>query len=71
MQEIAYGLELSTADFIWVVRFPRSEKVNLQMALPKGFLDRIGDRGIVVEGWAPQKTILKHSSIGGFVSHCG
>nr|POE94844.1 beta-d-glucosyl crocetin beta-1,6-glucosyltransferase [Quercus suber] len=57
--------------FIWVVRFPRGEKVNLQMALPKGFLDRIGDRGMVVEGWAPQKTILKHSSIGGFVSHCG
>uniref|UniRef100_A0A7N2R345 Glycosyltransferase N-terminal domain-containing protein n=1 Tax=Quercus lobata TaxID=97700 RepID=A0A7N2R345_QUELO len=35
MQEIAYGLELSTANFIWVVRFPRDEKVNLQMALPK------------------------------------
>ncbi|XP_023904401.2 beta-D-glucosyl crocetin beta-1,6-glucosyltransferase [Quercus suber] len=71
MQEIAYGLELSMVPFIWVVRFPRGEKVNLQMALPKGFLDRIGDRGMVVEGWAPQKTILKHSSIGGFVSHCG
>ncbi|KAL4601094.1 hypothetical protein ACB092_11G247400 [Castanea dentata] len=71
MQEIAYGLELSMVNFIWVVRFPRGEKVNPQMALPKGFLDSIGDRGMVVEGWAPQKTILKHSSIGGFVSHCG
>ncbi|KAM3686177.1 hypothetical protein ACJW31_11G177700 [Castanea mollissima] len=64
-------LELSMVNFIWVVRFPRGEKVNPQMALPKGFLDSIGDRGMVVEGWAPQKTILKHSSIGGFVSHCG
>ncbi|KAM4072952.1 hypothetical protein ACB094_11G178700 [Castanea mollissima] len=71
MQEIAYGLELSMVNFILVVRFPRGEKVNPQMALPKGFLDSIGDRGMVVEGWAPQKTILKHSSIGGFVSHCG
>uniref|UniRef100_A0A7N2LDA0 Uncharacterized protein n=1 Tax=Quercus lobata TaxID=97700 RepID=A0A7N2LDA0_QUELO len=71
MQEIAYGVELSMVNFIWVVRFPQGEKVNLQMALPKGFLDSIGDRGMVVEGWAPQKTILKHSSIGGFVSHCG
>ncbi|KAK7852350.1 beta-d-glucosyl crocetin beta-1 [Quercus suber] len=35
MQEIAYGLELSMVPFIWVVRFPRGEKVNLQMALPK------------------------------------
>ncbi|KAF8396484.1 hypothetical protein HHK36_018107 [Tetracentron sinense] len=40
-------------------------------ALPQGFLNRIGDRGMVVEGWAPQTKILEHSSIGGFVSHCG
>ncbi|RVW86828.1 Cyanidin-3-O-glucoside 2-O-glucuronosyltransferase [Vitis vinifera] len=26
---------------------------------------------MVVEGWAPQKKILGHTSIGGFVSHCG
>ena len=68
LQEIAYGVELSMVNFIWVVRFPQGEKVNLQIALPKGFLDSIGDRGMVVEGWAPQKTILKHSSIGGFES---
>ena len=41
------------------------------MVLLKGFLERVGDRGMVMEGWAPQMKILKYSSIGGFVSHYG
>ncbi|XP_055823846.1 beta-D-glucosyl crocetin beta-1,6-glucosyltransferase-like [Solanum dulcamara] len=67
MEEIAYGLELSNVDFIWVVRFQKGE----QVALPQGFVERIGDRGRIVEGWAPQQRILNHPSIGGFVTHCG
>ncbi|CAN0922776.1 UDP-glucosyltransferase 29 [Linum grandiflorum] len=47
------------------MRFPLAE------ALPPGFLDRVGEKGLVVEGWAPQSAILAHDSIGGFVSHCG
>ncbi|KAG6628670.1 UDP-glucosyltransferase 29-like [Carya illinoinensis] len=71
MEEIAYGLELSNVNFIWVVRFPEGEKVKLEEALPEGFLQRVGEKGMVVEGWAPQAKILMHPSIGGFVSHCG
>ncbi|KAJ4840814.1 hypothetical protein Tsubulata_036275 [Turnera subulata] len=76
MEEIAYGLELSMLNFIWVVRFPVGEQTSttsttLEASLPEGFLERVGDRGMVVEGWAPQARILEHSSIGGFVSHCG
>ncbi|CAL1374060.1 unnamed protein product [Linum trigynum] len=71
IREIAYGLELSGVDFIWVVRFPLGEKVDLADALPEGFFDRVGGRGMVVEGWAPQPAILAHRSVGGFVSHCG
>ncbi|XP_059298766.1 beta-D-glucosyl crocetin beta-1,6-glucosyltransferase-like [Lycium ferocissimum] len=70
-EEIAFGLELSQVNFIWVVRFPKGENQNLKEALPQGFLERVGDRGMVVEGWAPQAKILTHRSIGGFVSHCG
>ncbi|GFS43024.1 P-loop containing nucleoside triphosphate hydrolases superfamily protein [Actinidia rufa] len=40
MEEVAHGLELSKLNFIWVVRFPFVEKIELQEALPKGFLDR-------------------------------
>ncbi|KAK9149888.1 hypothetical protein Scep_008645 [Stephania cephalantha] len=72
IEEMAYGLELSEVNFIWVIRFPdQGEQISLSEVLPKEFMGRIGERGMVVEGWAPQVDILKHSSIGGFVSHCG
>lgn len=70
-EEIAHGLELSQVNFIWVIRFPLGEKIELEKELPKGFLQRTKDKGIIVEGWAPQRKILRHESIGGFVSHCG
>ncbi|OIS99984.1 PREDICTED: beta-D-glucosyl crocetin beta-1,6-glucosyltransferase-like [Nicotiana attenuata] len=70
-EEIAFGLELSQVNFIWVVRFHKEEEAILERVLPKDFLEKIGDRGKVVDGWVPQQRILNHSSIGGFVSHCG
>ncbi|XP_031099696.1 beta-D-glucosyl crocetin beta-1,6-glucosyltransferase-like [Ipomoea triloba] len=74
-EEIAHGLEKVVADsnvnFIWVLRFPHGEKVSAEETLPQGFLERIGERGRVVEGWAPQVEILGHSSLGGFLTHCG
>ncbi|XP_055817087.1 beta-D-glucosyl crocetin beta-1,6-glucosyltransferase-like [Solanum dulcamara] len=69
--EIAFGLELSNVNFIWVARFPKGEEQNLEDALPKGFLERIGDRGRVLDKFAPQPRILNHPSTGGFISHCG
>ncbi|XP_059307683.1 UDP-glucosyltransferase 29-like [Lycium ferocissimum] len=68
---VAQGLELSKVNFIWIIRFPQGEKISIQDALPEGFLERVGERGMVMDGWAPQATILQHPSIGGFVSHCG
>ncbi|KAL1543126.1 beta-D-glucosyl crocetin beta-1,6-glucosyltransferase [Salvia divinorum] len=71
MQEVAKGLEIYKVNFIWVVRFPQGERVSLDEMLPEGFLDRVGERGRIVQGWAPQDGILAHPSIGAFVSHCG
>ncbi|XP_015170358.1 beta-D-glucosyl crocetin beta-1,6-glucosyltransferase-like [Solanum tuberosum] len=68
---VARGLERSKVNFIWVIRFPQGERISIQDALPEGYLERVGERGMVIEGWAPQATILQHPSIGGFVSHCG
>lgn len=71
-EEIAYGLELSSVAFIWVIRFHHEDQIGtISEVLPEGFLNRIKNRGMVVENWAPQVEILKHSSVGGFVSHCG
>ncbi|CAI9297183.1 unnamed protein product [Lactuca saligna] len=70
--EIAYGLELSNVNFIWVFRFPKVErKLSVSEAFPLGFLERVKDTGLVIEGWAPQAKILGHENIGGFVSRCG
>nr|BAF99027.1 UDP-glucose:sesaminol 2'-O-glucoside-O-glucosyltransferase [Sesamum indicum] len=72
IEEIAYGLELSGLNFIWVVRFPHGdEKIKIEEKLPEGFLERVEGRGLVVEGWAQQRRILSHPSVGGFLSHCG
>ncbi|KAL8105251.1 UDP-glucosyltransferase 29-like [Apium graveolens] len=71
-EELAFGLEISGVNFIWVIRFPgEAEKSKIEEVLPEGFVDRVKGRGIIVEGWAPQDKILGHSSTGGFVSHCG
>nr|XP_004250485.1 beta-D-glucosyl crocetin beta-1,6-glucosyltransferase-like [Solanum lycopersicum] len=71
MEEVAFALELSNVNFIWVARFPKGEERNLEDALPKGFLERIGERGRVLDKFAPQPRILNHPSTGGFISHCG
>ncbi|CAN4114371.1 unnamed protein product [Withania somnifera] len=70
-EEIAFGLEQSNVNFIWVARFPKGEEQNLEDALPKGFLERVGDKGRVLDKFAPQPRILNHPSTGGFISHCG
>ncbi|XP_075499563.1 UDP-glucosyltransferase 29-like [Primulina tabacum] len=71
VEEIALGLEKSSANFILVLRSPQGQGTEIQQMLPKGFADRVGERGMVVEGWAPQARILSHPSVGGFLSHCG
>ncbi|XP_028110079.1 beta-D-glucosyl crocetin beta-1,6-glucosyltransferase-like [Camellia sinensis] len=71
IEEIAYGLELSGVNFVWFVRFSMGANTSVEKAMPRGFIERVGERGMVVKGWAPQLKILLHPSIGGFVSHCG
>ncbi|XP_028775907.1 hydroquinone glucosyltransferase-like [Neltuma alba] len=78
--ELAHGLELSETRFLWVLRAPSKvssaaylDTLNQNPLdfLPEGFLERTKERGLVVPSWAPQIPILKHSSVGGFLSHCG
>ncbi|KAI0529503.1 hypothetical protein KFK09_002055 [Dendrobium nobile] len=62
IDEIALGLEKSDLPFLWVLR------VGLP---PEGFVERIGERGLVWMGWVPQSRLLAHRAIGGFLTHGG
>nr|WFP21566.1 CBUGT1 [Helichrysum umbraculigerum] len=77
IKEIALAIEESGQRFLWSLRRPPSnenkypkEYENFGEVLPEGFLERTSSVGKVI-GWAPQMAVLSHSSVGGFVSHCG
>ncbi|KAI3705968.1 hypothetical protein L1987_76218 [Smallanthus sonchifolius] len=67
LSELALGLEHSGLPFFWVIRKSITESTQF----PDGFLESIKGRGVVHVGWVPQLRILSHSSIGGFLTHCG
>ncbi|KAG6624215.1 UDP-glycosyltransferase 90A2-like [Carya illinoinensis] len=64
LDEIAFGLEMAEHPFIWVVR-------SRTWAAPKGWKERVKEKGLVLHDWADQRSILSHPAIGGFLSHCG
>jgi len=66
--EFAWGLANSGHDFLWVIRpdFVRGDSATL----PEDFLSEVSERGLLIS-WCPQEKVLKHPSIGGFLTHCG
>ncbi|XP_009587012.1 putative UDP-rhamnose:rhamnosyltransferase 1 [Nicotiana tabacum] len=68
--EIANGVQLSGLPFLWILQKP-SWALNDVDALPSGFGAATEGRGLVHIGWAPQKEILAHPSIGGSLFHGG
>ncbi|KAK4425325.1 Hydroquinone glucosyltransferase [Sesamum alatum] len=80
--ELAVGLEMSGQRFLWVVKSPDEKAANAAFFsvesvadpldfLPRGFLERTKNRGLMVSSWAPQNRVLAHRSTGGFLTHCG
>ncbi|KAF8669514.1 hypothetical protein HU200_051317 [Digitaria exilis] len=76
-REVATGLERSGHRFLWALRGPpvagsrHPTDADLDELLPEGFLERTKGRGMVWPTWAPQKAVLAHPAVGGFVTHCG
>nr|GEX03136.1 UDP-glycosyltransferase 89A2-like [Tanacetum cinerariifolium] len=60
MKALGIGLEESGVHYVWVVKQEQGDPVCSGSG-----------RGIVVNGWAPQVSILSHAAVGGFLSHCG
>nr|XP_043633081.1 cyanidin-3-O-glucoside 2-O-glucuronosyltransferase-like [Erigeron canadensis] len=50
--------------------FPEGSNTRIEQVLPKGFLQRIGDKSMFITKWAPQARILNHLSTWGFLCHC-
>ena len=83
--EITAALERCGHRFLWVLRGPPAAEsgagapdgsehptdANLDELLPEGFLQRTTGKGLVWPTWAPQKDILAHTAVGGFVTHGG
>ncbi|KAK2973218.1 hypothetical protein RJ640_024505 [Escallonia rubra] len=83
--QLANALGESDTRFIWVIqpnaghRGPPpglfgdkpSSDAKEEGYHPHGLDGKVGDRGLVIRGWAPQLLILSHPSTGGFLSHCG
>ncbi|XP_047312126.1 zeatin O-glucosyltransferase-like [Impatiens glandulifera] len=75
IHELALGLEESKQRFLWGLRdADRADIFNAEstiLQLPEGFEERMKGVGKVTRDWAPQLGILRHPSVGGFMSHCG
>lgn len=64
MEEVAFGLQESGCNFLWVVRATEMGKI------PKDFERVNSDKGLVVT-WCSQLKVLEHEAVGCFVTHCG
>ncbi|KAL5550850.1 hypothetical protein UlMin_001026 [Ulmus minor] len=75
--QLADALEASNQPFIWVIqpgagrRGPPGPGPIAEGYFPHGLDSKVGPRGLIIHGWAPQLLILSHPSTGGFLSHCG
>uniref|UniRef100_A0ACD5W1Y4 Uncharacterized protein n=1 Tax=Avena sativa TaxID=4498 RepID=A0ACD5W1Y4_AVESA len=72
VHELALGLELSGARFLWALRKPTgATALQDDDSLPPGFQERTSSQGLLTMGWVPQLSILAHAAVGGFLTHCG
>ncbi|CAN1150048.1 7-deoxyloganetin glucosyltransferase [Linum perenne] len=71
LTEFAWGLANSGKPFLWVIRPDLiSNNSAGTLSVPAKFVEQTTGRGLLA-GWCNQEQVLKHPSIGGFLSHMG
>jgi hypothetical protein len=63
------GFELTGMPFLVALKPPMGAE-TIESALPEGFEQRIKGRGFVHGDWVQHQSILRHPSVGCFVTHC-
>ncbi|XP_020089382.1 UDP-glycosyltransferase 73C3-like [Ananas comosus] len=69
--QVGLGLEASERPFVWVIKAGDRFAEVEEWLKAEGFEERVKDRGLIINGWAPQAAILSHPAVGGFMTHCG
>ncbi|KAJ4716869.1 Glycosyltransferase [Melia azedarach] len=68
LKEFAWGLANSEYPFLWVIR---PDLVNGgKEIVSEEYMKVISNRGLLVE-WCEQEKVLRHPSVGAFLTHCG
>ncbi|XP_051131867.1 UDP-glucose iridoid glucosyltransferase-like [Andrographis paniculata] len=68
--DMAWGIAKSEQPFLWVLRPTLLNGSDPIKSLPQEFKEMTRERGCMVK-WAPQKKVLAHTAVGGFLTHCG
>lgn len=69
-QELLLGFEMTGLPFFTTLK-PPNEADIAESALPEGFAEKNHGKGQIFGGWVEQQLVLRHPSIGCFVTHCG
>ncbi|KAI5084423.1 hypothetical protein GOP47_0000592 [Adiantum capillus-veneris] len=68
LEELVLGLQASGQPCMWVFRADLC--VQTKTYTLESLSRRLGSQGLLVP-WAPQRDVLSHPSVGGFLTHCG
>ncbi|XP_059642881.1 UDP-glycosyltransferase 89B2-like [Cornus florida] len=71
-EALVAAIQHSGVHFIWAVKANgKGHVANDAGAILDQFEERVGPKGFIIRGWAPQVAILRHRAVGAFLTHCG